>query len=121
MKRKTSIRFKVIVNNRSRYCVANYHSKGYMKAKNNHLDISPSCNILDVLFALAKKRGFKAKCLDSRECITIIVPEINYDIALCTDEWKIKCSETIYLMLTRKGNLYISITMIKKDRSRKQV
>ncbi|ADI31560.1 hypothetical protein [Staphylothermus hellenicus] len=111
MKRK--IVFEVIIDNDSAKCMAEYHPRGYMRAKHDHLDIGPECKVLNTLFVLAKNRGVSLKCLNRNGCLSIIVPEINYEALICIQNYRVKCRNRIYLMITRRGNLYIPVTLIK--------
>lgn len=110
---KHKIKLEITINNDSMQCIAEYHPRGYMRAKNDHLDISPECKILNTLYMLAKKRGISLKCLNRNRCVSIIVPEINYEAILCVQDYRVKCRDKVYLMITRRGNLYIPVKLIK--------
>ncbi|RLG90185.1 MAG: hypothetical protein DRO16_02680 [Thermoprotei archaeon] len=98
-------------------CHGYIHQKGYMKAKQTHLDLSPTCDKEGLLSELGFKHGLQLICNNHRNGICLFIDFLNNHI--CIEPMKeniiINCGEKkIFLMTTRSGNIYLGPITLKK-------
>ncbi len=102
-------------------CHGYIHQRGYMKAKQTHLDLPPTCDKEGLLSELGFKHGLRLVCNNHGNGICLFIDFLNDYICIepMEDNIIINCCEKkIFLMITRSGNIYLGPITLKKKTSK---
>ena len=98
-------------------CEGYIHQKGYMKAKQTHLDLPSTCDKERLLSELSFKHGLRLICNNHGKGICLFIDFLNDYVCIepIEGEITVNCSEKkIFLMITRSGNIYLGPITLKK-------